>query len=136
MYSSKEQSKNPHHHSFSPFAGYPQDPYAHTMSLADLGPSLLSTTDLWLLQPKNNLKKDDNPWDPWFDKCFGFVIRAKDEKSAREFADANAGEENRGGFLRKRAITIHPWLDANYTICAQLIAEGKEGIIIKDKRQA
>lgn len=131
--SKKEELKNRHFHRLPPFEGI--DPHAHTMSLDDLGPALFSTSHLWRLQPKNNLKKDDNPWDPWFDKCFGFVIRAKDEKSAREYADANAGEENRGGFLGKRAITRHPWLDTDYTTCTQLIAEGKEGIIIEDKRK-
>ena len=130
---SKKNKKNPHFHSMpSSYSGYPEDPSAHTMSLADLGPRLTT----WLLRPKDNLKKDDNPWDPWFDKCFGFVVRTKDEKSAREYADANAGAENKGGFVGNRAITIHPWLDGNYSTCTQLTVEGKEGIIIEDMRRA
>ena len=36
MSSSKEESKNPHHHLISPSAGYPKDPFTHTMSLSDL----------------------------------------------------------------------------------------------------
>ena len=34
---SEEESKNPRHHSLSPSEGYPEDTYAHTMSLSDLG---------------------------------------------------------------------------------------------------
>lgn len=106
------------------------------MSLDDSGATLHPILNIWLLQPRNNLKKGDNPWDPWYDKCFGFVIRAKDEKSAREYADANAGGENFGGFLGKQLIMIHPWRDSNYSTYTQLAGEGEEGILIKDRRQA
>lgn len=34
---SEEESKNPHNHPFFPSTGYPKDPFAHTMSLSDLG---------------------------------------------------------------------------------------------------
>jgi len=92
---------------------------------------------LWLLRPKKNLGNDDNPWEPWFDKCFGFVIRAKGEKRAREYADTNAGDENRAEFLRKQiAKTKHPWLNSDYTTCIPLTSEGPEGIVIKEERKA
>jgi hypothetical protein len=49
---------------------------------------------LWLLRPVENLPIDDNPWDPWYDKAFGFVILAETEADARALADKNAGDEN------------------------------------------
>jgi len=134
VYKKEEVKENPHHHRLLSFKG--KDPFAHTMSLSDLGSPTLPVLYLWFLQPKDNLKEDDNPWGPWFDKCFGFVIRAKDEKSAREYADANAGYENYGGFEGNQLIRIHPWLDINYTTCTLLTGDGEEGVIIKDKRSS
>jgi hypothetical protein len=76
---------------------------------------------------------NDNPWEPWYDKAFGFVVVAKDEADARKFADADAGDENRGEFLdEKIANTKNPWLDEKYTTCQELSANGKEGVIMKD----
>lgn len=63
-------------------------------------------------------------WNPWYDKCFGFVIRAETEQRAREIADADAGDENRE--------ENHPWLDPEQSTCTELTAEGKEEQIIKD----
>lgn len=37
---------------------------------------------LWLLRPVVGLDENDNPWWPWYDKAFGFVVRAETE--ARE----------------------------------------------------
>ena len=34
---------------------------------------------LWLLRPQEGLIEGDNPWDPWYDKAFGFVVRAETE---------------------------------------------------------
>jgi len=38
-------------------------------------------------------------WVPWFDKVFGFVIRAKNEIEARKIAQENAGEEDPSAWL-------------------------------------
>jgi len=45
--------------------------------------------NLWLLRPSSNLPDDraKNPWIPWYDKCFGMVIRAETEEDARKLAD-------------------------------------------------
>jgi hypothetical protein len=83
---------------------------------------------LYILRPKDNLPKDDNPWIPWFDKCFGFVIRAASEADARRIADANAGDENRFS----NAKIGNPWLDANYSTCEELDNNGGEGVILRD----
>ena len=50
------------------------------------------------LRPVENLKNNDNPWKPWYNKSFGFIVRAETEAEARKYADENAGDENRGEF--------------------------------------
>lgn len=88
---------------------------------------------LWLLKPTENLPEGDNPWKPWYDKVFSFVARAETEEAARKYADCEAGDEGRDEFLgSKIANTTHPWLDSKYSICVELTAEGKSGIIIRD----
>jgi hypothetical protein len=78
-------------------------------------------------------KHGDNPWDPWYDKAFAFVVRAATEEKAREIANSEAGDENRGEFLGgKIANTKGPWLDAKYSTCKILTAKGDEGMIMRD----
>ena len=77
---------------------------------------------LWLLRPIT--KKKGGPWDPWYDKSFGFVVRAETEEKAREIADENAGDENHD--------EKHPWLNSYYSVCEELLKKGKEEIIMKD----
>lgn len=48
---------------------------------------------LWILRPVEELD-DDNPWDPIYDKTFGFVIRAETEDQARSIAHSNGRDEN------------------------------------------
>ncbi len=105
---------------------------------------------LWLLRPNEDLNKDDNPWDPWYDKCFGFVIKAGSVASARVIADGNAGDENRGEFQgQKTADTIAPWLSDQYSTCEELLpstaplqmrrkplSDNGSGIVITDFRSS
>ena len=49
---------------------------------------------LWLLRPRENFAKGNNPWHPWYDKYFGFVIRAETEDEARSIATEADGPEN------------------------------------------
>lgn len=83
---------------------------------------------LWLLRPLENLKTPNSsqrdPWDPWYDKAFGFVVRANTESEARGFADTNSGDENRGD--------IHPWLSSDLSTCEELHSIGEPGMIIRD----
>ena len=85
---------------------------------------------LWLLEAKCDLPYGDDPWDPWYDKAFGHVVRAATEHEARKIADANAGAENRESYLGK------PWIDERYSTCIELIADGEPGIIITDMQAA
>ena len=92
---------------------------------------------LWLLRPSANVAKGDDPWTPWYDKAFGFIVRAETETAAREIAHAYAGDENRGEFLGKRITeTYAPWKEAKYSTCVELSAEGPEGLMMMDFKSA
>lgn len=90
---------------------------------------------LWLLRPVEGLAKNDNPWHPWFDKAFGFVIRAETETDARKLANANAGDENEiplVQFVSGISDVKEPWLNSKYSTCVELTAEGTNEVVIKD----
>lgn len=72
---------------------------------------------LYLLKPID----ESTHWMPWFDKAFGFVVRAASETDARAMAAADAGDEG--------AAT---WLDATFTQCVELADDGKPGVIIQE----
>lgn len=92
---------------------------------------------LWLLRPKNFLPADDNPWNPWYDKCFGFVIRADSEKEARKLANENGRDECRGEFFGKRVSnTTTPWLDEEYSTCVEVPDIGPSEIVMQDNHDA
>lgn len=88
---------------------------------------------LWILRPVEDLPKGYGPWEPWYDKAFGFVVRAETEEEARKFAHECAGDENRGTFLGgKTADTNSPWLKAKYSTCVELRTEGEAGVVLQD----
>jgi hypothetical protein len=88
---------------------------------------------LWLLRPIKNL--DDNPWYPWYDKAFGFVVRAETEESARNIANKNGGVETGPIDLTVYRVGGDPWLDPAFSSCVELLAdEGDEGVVITDLR--
>lgn len=92
---------------------------------------------IWLLRPVDGLAKNDNPWEPWFEKAFGFVVRADSEAEARLLAHAEGGDENRGEFLfGKTSETTQPWMDVKYSTCVELTAEGASEVVLVDFRQA
>lgn len=82
--------------------------------------------NLYLLKP---IDPDTGPWDPWYDKAFGFVVRAASPAEAREIADANAGDENRE---RGNPNPISPWLDPKLSTCRVLHPDGEAGPILRD----
>jgi len=84
---------------------------------------------LWLLGPIHT--KGDDPWEPWYDKAFGFVIRAETGLRARVVADENGGYENRGE-SRTTTQTKNPWLDPKYSTCNELSPNGPEELVIRD----
>ena len=89
---------------------------------------------LWLLRPVGGLPTKENPWEPWYDKAFDFVVRAKDEEHARLFAHENGGGENNSG--RYGEGLCSPWFDARFSTCTVLTAAGERGVIIQDYHAA
>jgi hypothetical protein len=100
---------------------------------------------LWLLRPLGkyleedspNYSKEDNPWVPWYDKAFGFVIRAETEKRARKIAQAHGGDEidewKREGKIGEWKCGKQPtWLDVRYSTCTELTADGPEELIMEE----
>lgn len=87
---------------------------------------------LWLLRPIEDLPKDDNPWEPWYDKCFGMVVRADTEDEARATANANAGDEQRGEFLGRQTSEPGSAWSSRYSTCVPLTEAGEPGVVIKD----
>lgn len=90
---------------------------------------------LFLLRPLDGLPEDrsKNPWRPWYDKAFGFVVRAEDESAARALAGGDAGDEAgrdyNAGTSRERP---NPWLDAALSSCVELTPEGAAEVVIRD----
>lgn len=92
---------------------------------------------LWLLRPNKNLNHDDDPWEPWYDKCFGFVIRAEHESIARKIASYHGGDENDSYVIGDHeVINRKAWLDPKYSSCIELSVDGPAEIIINDFRSA
>lgn len=77
---------------------------------------------LYLLRP---IKQ----WEPWYDKCFGMVIRAESELQARTVAMLYAGDE---GDKYSSSVIHEVWLDPLLTSCEVLTHEGKAGLVIRD----
>lgn len=89
---------------------------------------------IYILRPKENLK--DNPWTPWYDKVFGFIVRAKTEEEARKMANEQGGDET--GPVRNRVYRTggDPWLNPEYSTCEELSKEGEAGVIMRDFARA
>lgn len=84
---------------------------------------------LWLLRPVESVvivqDRNLNPWQPWYDKSFGFVVRAPTEEMARFIASEHCGDEGEAA-----------WLDAKHSTCMELLLEGEGGMIIEDVANA
>ena len=93
---------------------------------------------LYILRPINP-DTDSSPWVPWYEKAFGFVVRAESEEAAREIADAYAGDENTRwvNYSNKTALeSIHPWLSSKDSSCDVLANEGPKGLVVRDFARA
>lgn len=76
---------------------------------------------LYILRPS----KDSDLWSPWYDKAFGFVIRANSEMEAREIAANEHGDEGR-----------QAWLSYASSECHELTSDGDSEIVIRDFARA
>ncbi len=91
-----------------------------------------NTQKLWLLLPIEGLEPD--PWEPWYDKSFGHIVRAESEVAARELVAKDIYTDpyseaygNEGGDV---------WLSSTTSICEELTANGEPGVILTDTRMA
>jgi hypothetical protein len=89
---------------------------------------------LWHLLPREGLSPD--PWEPWYDKCFGQVVRAQTEEAARAIANKSGGAEVPWSFGKGRRGDTGPWLDPALTTCVELAADGEPGCILTDIHSA
>ena len=82
----------------------------------------------WLLEPIADLpsNREENPWVPWYDKCFGMVIYAETEEQAREIAHANGHDEIR--------CEPQAWTSPAYSTCVPLDSPLEPGVIVQDVR--
>lgn len=79
--------------------------------------------NLWLLQPTAN----SNAWQPWYDKSFGFIVRAENEIEARRLANSESGDESEN---------INVWLNEHHSSCTILTDTGPSEIVMRDFRAA
>ena len=93
---------------------------------------------LWILKAREDLPDSVNPWNPWYDKNFGLVVRASSESKAREMAQLCGADEVWGRYIKeeKRAEDIPAWLDEKYSTCKELTADGVEEVILVDNHAA
>ena len=82
---------------------------------------------LFLLKPKDGLEDNDNPWKPWYNRCFGVVVMADSPTAARHIA-----EEHEFGEASPSSGIVGAWTNSRYSSCSELKPQGSEGIIIQD----
>jgi len=100
---------------------------------------------LWLLRPVKNHAL----WASWYDKAFGFVVRAETEVDARALVSRIEHEEElEEGVVIRRAVPayagnegVRAWSDSQYSTCVELNPEGNEHgkvteVILRDFRFA
>jgi len=91
---------------------------------------------LWILRPNKQLPEGEDPWEPWYDKTFGFVVRAETEKEARKLANAEGGAETGAASHNVYRKGGDPWLDPAFTSCLELTSDDEAGVVIEDHRAA
>lgn len=86
---------------------------------------------LFILRPKKNEHDENSPWNPWYDKCFGFVIQANDAGEARKIADENAKDEKKNDFTNGKEDV---WMSEELSSCEELVVKESDapGVIMSD----
>ncbi len=88
---------------------------------------------LWLLRPIHGDDEVDL-WDPWYDKTFGFVVRAETEEEARQMAQKQGGDEVCGASYDSPQAPA--WTLSRYSTCQELLTDGEAEVIIRDSHAA
>ena len=88
---------------------------------------------LWLLRP---VQGDDETglWNPWYDKAFGFVVRAETEEEARDLAQKEGGDEVYG--ISYSSPKGPAWTSSDHSTCRELTADGEAEVIMQDYHAA
>lgn len=93
--------------------------------------------NLWLLRPVDPTAE---PWDEkehWFNKPFGYVVRAETEQEARDLATEHDTNHLAEGFIEIwTGEKLKPWLDPALALCEELLPSGAPGVILRDFRSA
>lgn len=93
--------------------------------------------NLYLIKPIKKGSKlnpfEGTPWDPWWNKCFGAVMRAGSEAEARQIMSDSEYVGDAESKLLKQA-----WLDESQSkvTCLAEGVSGEKEIILSDFRQA
>ena len=90
---------------------------------------------LWLLRPREDIREND-PWEPWYDKTFGFVVRAETEQDARMIANASGGDETGPISHDTYRHGGDPWLSPEFSSCEELSPTGTAQMILADHHSA
>jgi hypothetical protein len=90
---------------------------------------------LWLLRPRDDLpaERGVNPWEPWYDKCFGMVIRAESETAARLLAGRQ--RESFGNYVSWENACDEggaAWVSEKFSTCVELSVDGDAEVIMRD----
>lgn len=73
---------------------------------------------IYVMRPIDSGK--DSDWDPWYDKTFGVVVVARNEKTARLLASEEHGDEG-----------SEVWLDSSKTSCT-VISPTDYGVVLRE----
>lgn len=91
---------------------------------------------LWILKARTDLT-GSNPWEPWYDKTFGAVVRANTEADARRaMADSTFCGDECPRLWGSDARDCSAWLDAKFSTCEELTDDGEGEVVITDFRAA
>lgn len=86
----------------------------------------------WRLAPRHDMLwwcvDGKDPWSPYRERAFGFVVRAEDAEAARWLAHQAGGLEN------ETVDGVAPWLDANYSTCEELRDDGNAEVLLVNFR--
>jgi hypothetical protein len=94
-----------------------------------LFPLAKSQYKLWILNPRKDLSHGYDPWEQWYDKCFGMIVSARSEKDARIVAAEMGCEEN---YWYDKNGEDSPWLYPEYSTCEELKVPQHDYCIMQD----
>jgi hypothetical protein len=86
-------------------------------------------TRLFLLEPKKGLERGNDPFWPPEEKYDGFIVRASSEDEARQVVQEYA-EKDFISHYEVQGVSLRPWVDPLYTVCVEILPDGKAEVIL------